>query len=236
MTLRLLVALAAALGVAASGLACGDGGARLDVGGAGGASDRGAGGDGAGGNGGPPDAGAGGCEAAMIAPPADAGALGAATAACEACELASSAAGCDPGLLSAATDPEGNALGWGVDSLPTETARTTGRALLHCINEHACAANTDNNGPGNNAALGCFCGSGVSVEDCVAAAGVHGPCIVEYEAAATATPTGPPACAPLATYASFIATVSSNWQSPIGIADNVVRCAVNAPCPICAGL
>ncbi len=232
---RVLVALAAWLIAVSPGLACGGGGARPDSSGAGGAAGRG-GGDIVGGSGGTSQTDAGGCEAAAITLPADGGTASDAASGCAACELASSAPGCDPGLLSAASDPEGNALGWGVDSLPTQAARAAGTALLHCINAHACATSSDNKGPGDNAALGCFCGAGVTVEDCTSGAGIHGPCIAEYEAAATATPTGPPACSSLAAYSIFIAMVSSNWQSPVGIVDNVVRCAVNAPCPICAGL
>ncbi len=235
---RGLVALAVWLSVASSGLACWGAGARGDGRASGGATASGgagaSGGGGAGDGGGATHAGAGGCQAGVTA--SDGGFDTDAVAACAACELASSAPGCDPGLLSAATDPEGNALGWGVDSLPTEPARAAGVALLRCVNAHTCATNADNDGPGDNAVLGCFCGAGVTVEDCISGAGVHGSCVAEYEAAATATPTGPAACSSLAAYASFIAMVSSNWRSPIGIVDNVVRCAVNAPCAVCSGL
>jgi hypothetical protein len=156
-----------------------------------------------------------------------------ALAACAACELASTADSCEADFLTATRDATGNPTGWGIATLETQAERDTGAALLHCVNVNQCAANADNSGPGSNTELGCFCGAGISVGDCLSGAGIHGPCIAEYEAAAAATPTGPAACSSLAAFAGFIATVTSNWKSPIGIANNVNRCAIDTPCPVC---
>lgn len=207
-------------------------------------SDVGPGSGGAAGNGGTePGLGGAGGFAGAAGTVACAGAMGGAggtgdgnanaLAACAACELASTADSCEADFLTATRDATGNPTGWGVATLETQAEKDTGAALLHCVNVNQCAANPDNTGPGSNTELGCFCGAGVSVGDCLSGAGIHGPCIAEYEAAAAATPTGPAVCSSLAAFAGFIATVTSNWKSPIGIANNVNRCAIDTPCPAC---
>ena len=207
-----------------------------------------AGRDGAAGHEGGGAAGAIGADACVAAPDlADAGASSDAAdeadagdtetgVACAACELDSSEVSCDPTFLTSTRDAQGNPIGWGVDTLAAEAERETGEALLHCINVNQCSANPTNDGPGNNAVLGCFCGSGVKLEACLSGTGVHGACVAEYEAAAAATPTGPPACSSIAVFADFVARVATNVKSPIGLADNVASCAFAAPCPVCLAL
>jgi hypothetical protein len=156
-----------------------------------------------------------------------------ASSACAACELGSSDDSCQPPFLTYTRDSQGTPVGWGVDTFPTEAGRAAGEALLHCITVNQCSASPTNDGRGNNAVLGCFCGSGVKLETCLAGVGIHGPCVTEYEAAAAATPTGPPACSSIATFAGFVALVATNVKSPLGLADNVASCAFAAPCPAC---
>jgi hypothetical protein len=207
-----------------------------------------AGRDGGAGQGGVGAAGIVGADACAATPdPADAGATSdggdeadaggsEASAACAACELASSDVSCEPDFLTSTRDAQGTPIGWGTGTSQTEAERETGEALLHCIIVNACSANPTNDGPGNNAVLGCFCGPGVKLEACLSGAGIHGACIAAYEAAAAATPTGPPACSSIATFAYFIASVATNVKSPIGLADNVASCAFSAPCPVCETL
>ena len=157
-------------------------------------------------------------------------------AACAACELGSSDVSCDPTFLSATKDAQGNPSGWGVDTLDTVAEREAGEALLRCILTNHCSANANNDGPGPNPVLGCFCGLGVELGACLSGAGIHGACIAEYETAAAVTPTGPPGCSSIAAVANIVAIVSPNVKSPIGLADNVAWCAIAAPCSVCAAL
>jgi len=159
-----------------------------------------------------------------------------ASAACAACELGSSDVACDPAFLTATRDAQGNPIGWGPGTLETEAERDAGEALLHCILVNHCSANADNDGPGPNSVLGCFCGLGIKLDACLSGVGVHGACIAEYEAAAAVAPTGPPACSSIAAFANFVALVSTNMKSPIGLADNVAWCASAAPCSVCEAL
>jgi hypothetical protein len=163
-------------------------------------------------------------------------------AACEACQRAHAAdVGCPPELLSATytIDPETGdhvALGWGLATLATEAQRAAGAALLGCLNAHDCATDSQNVCPGDNPTLGCFCGTGVTAIDCIGGAGVHGVCLPEYAAAAAATPGGPPAGASLVELSLFVTTAAYDPSGPIGIADMIKRCAIDAPCPVCARL
>jgi hypothetical protein len=159
--------------------------------------------------------------------------------ACQACELGvdpTVVPSCDPAFLGATKDPTGAPLGWGLATLATAAERRAGEALLHCLNVNDCAANAGNTGPGDNAALGCFCGGGVAGLDCLGGQGVHGPCVPEYEAAAAATPGGPDVCASLATFSAFVATTQAGSGGPISVADNIKRCAIDAQCSSCDAL
>ena len=160
-------------------------------------------------------------------------------AACQACELAAdptAVPSCDPAFLTAIKDPTGAPVGWGIDTLATVAERAAGAALLHCLDVNDCAANATNMGPGDNAALGCFCGAGVAPVDCIGGQGVHGACLLEYEAAATASPGGPAACASLSAFSAFVSTATAGYAGPIALAGNIKRCAVNAPCAVCGSL
>ena len=162
-----------------------------------------------------------------------------ALASCQACELGADPSvvpSCDPAFLSAIKDQAGAPVGWGIDTLPTDAERAAGAALLHCLNANDCAANAANTGPGDNAALGCFCGPGVAAVDCIGGQGVHGVCLLEYEAAATASPGGPVACSSLAAFSAFVSTATSGYAGPIALAGNIKRCAVDAHCAACDGL
>ncbi len=162
-----------------------------------------------------------------------------AAAACEACELGADPSvvpSCDPAFLSAVKDQTGVPVGWGVDTLATDAERAAGAALLHCLDVNDCAANAANTGPGDNAALGCFCGAGVAPVACIGGDGVHGPCLLEYEAAATASPGGPTACSTLAAFSSFVSTATGGYTGPIALVGNIKRCAIDARCTACDGL
>ena len=159
--------------------------------------------------------------------------------ACQACELGADPSvvpSCDPAFLSALKDQTGAPVGWGIDTLATDSERATGAALLRCLDVEDCAANAVNTGSGDNAALGCFCGAGVAPVACIGSDTVHGACLVEYEAAATATPGGPAACASLAAFSSFVSTATSGSTGPIALAGNIKRCAIDAQCTVCGRL
>ena len=184
------------------------------------------------------------CPAGADAGSVDRGAGGAsATAqACGACETAHATNDLCPATLLTATyaqDPDtGNqvAVGWGLETLSTPEQRTAGAALLHCLNVHACATDAKNLCAGDNPELGCFCGAGVTPEACLSGAGVHGPCVPEYEAAAAVTPGGPPRGSARAALALFVSTAAFDPTGPIGLADMIERCAIADPCPVCLGL
>lgn len=162
-------------------------------------------------------------------------------AACQACQLASAAPNCVPTLLTATTRPDlstGDAIavGWGLDTLASADARDAAAALLRCLNQNACARNSTNTAPGSNPVLGCFCGAGVTPEDCIGGAGVHGPCLDQYRAAAVVSAGGPAATASLASASLFITMAAFDPSGPIGLADTIKQCAIDAPCPVCDGL
>jgi hypothetical protein len=167
---------------------------------------------------------------------------GGALAACEACELAHSTnIRCVPTLLTAMhlQDPnsgEDVAVGWGISTLSTDAERAAGGALLHCLEVEECATDSKNQCTGDNPVLGCFCGSAVTPVDCISGAGIHGPCLAAYAAAAAATPGGPGAGASMSDLALFVTTRAFDSSGPIGIADMVDRCGIAAPCPACSQL
>lgn len=162
--------------------------------------------------------------------------------ACASCEGEHASNGyCPPTLLTATVtiDPDTGdqvAVGWGLDTLATEGERAAGAALLHCLDVNHCSTDAQNACPGNNPVLGCFCGPGVAPIDCIIGAGVHGVCLAAFEAAAAATPGGPPSGSSLETFAAFVTTRGFEPGNPIGLAVNIKRCAIEAPCPVCDGL
>ena len=169
---------------------------------------------------------------------------GSVAAACGACEMAHGSPDnllCPAILLTAnyTLDPDtGNqvAVGWGLDTLPTAGERAAGAALLHCLNVHRCATDGKNQCPGDNPELGCFCGAGIAPVDCLSGAGIHGPCIAEYAAAAAVTPGGPPQGSSQAALALYVAQMAGDPTGPIGLADMIASCAIADPCSICLQL
>lgn len=163
-------------------------------------------------------------------------------AACEACQRAHAEHDRCPPLLLTATyteDPSSGdhlPVGWGLSTLPTQAQRDAAAALLRCLDANLCATDEKNVCPGDNPALGCFCGAGVTVEACIGGDGVHGPCLAAYAAAAAATPGGPPAGASLAAVSLFVSMHAYDPQTPVGLANMVHRCAVAAGCDVCLGL
>jgi hypothetical protein len=147
---------------------------------------------------------------------------------CQTCERASEQGRCDPELLTATwnTDPNGrDQPSWGCDTLATAPQKSACAALLHCLASTHCAQ-------GDSPVAGCFCGS-VSAVPCFSGAGIDGPCLPSYRAAAVASVGGPGVTATDAELSRFVATVASNPTTPVGLADNVNECSLAAHCDAC---
>lgn len=164
---------------------------------------------------------------------------GGAAAACEACERAHAEHDrCPPNLLTATHEEDPNSgdqvpVGWGLTTLATQAERDAGAALLRCLNQRRCATDAMNLCPGDNPSLGCFCGPDVAPIDCITGDGVHGVCLAEYEAAARATPGGPPSGASRATLSLYVSMKAYDPSGPIGLADMINRCAIAVGCAAC---
>jgi hypothetical protein len=158
--------------------------------------------------------------------------------ACQSCELASTAPNCARELLTATTTPDpatGDpvAEGWGPDTLPNAVQRDAAVVLLRCLNVHDCATNSTNTAAGSNPVLGCFGGRGT---DPVAIIGgtFNGPCADVYKAAAVAQGLNTPGDTD-AQFGLAIAQAAFDPTGPVGLADTIKQCALDAPCPICDG-
>ena len=150
---------------------------------------------------------------------------------CQTCELASDQGRCDPELLTATwnTDPNGREQpSWGCDTLATAPQKSACAALSHCLASTRCAQ-------GDSPVAGCFCGS-VSAVPCFSGAGIDGPCLPSYRAAAVASVGGPGVTATDAELSRFVATVASNPTTPVGLADNLNECSLAAHCDACGAL
>jgi hypothetical protein len=124
---------------------------------------------------------------------------------CQACEMSSTS--CDPSLL---TLP-GATSGFGCDSF-TGALQSSCAALLDCIRSTHCATGDD--------PTPCYCGLGVDVVACATGTSApSGVCLAAYNAALAGGPTG------------SVVTLFTNPLSPIGIADNLLTCDVDTPCP-----
>ena len=145
-------------------------------------------------------------------------------ASCQSCELATEQGRCDPGFLSAVS---GDPPSWGCGTLATPRERAACSDLLHCLNQNACAR-------GTNPFLGCFCGA-AEMQSCLSGSDISGPCIGQYEAAA-AIAGGPAVGSPPAELVRFLATVGANPRTPVGLADNIEECALQAHCDACNSL
>jgi hypothetical protein len=124
---------------------------------------------------------------------------------CPACEMTSSA--CDPTALT----PPGGTGSFGCDGF-TGAVRSSCMALLDCIRSNHCASASDPSP--------CFCGAGVDPTACATGAATpNGVCLPQYYAALADGPAG------------TVFTLFYDPSSPIGIADNLFSCDVNASCP-----
>jgi hypothetical protein len=158
---------------------------------------------------------------------------------CRACELNSKNRNCSPAYLTAQRDKSGEPAPdtFGCGTLATAAAREACSALLACINKNRCAINpVTKASPGDNAVQGCYCGAKTSAQECLAGTGISGPCAAQYHAAVTASAGGPPAEAKESLFSSFIGPRAFDATTPFGLADNIVTCAFDAPCPACDGL
>lgn len=153
-----------------------------------------------------------------------------AVADCRACELSSERGRCDPELLTATfgASAGSDAQSWGCATLPSAAAGACA-ALLHCLNTTDCAG-------GGAPVMGCYCGAGTTAVACLAGQGISGACAAQYQAAAVATPGGPSPGATIGELSQFIATWASNPKGPIGLADNIKHCAIEASCGGCGAL
>ena len=159
--------------------------------------------------------------------------------ACRNCQQSSAADNCHPLLLTATTtinaatgDPV--PVGWGLETLASASQRNAALALVRCINRHGCATNSTNVAAGGNAALGCLGGIGTAPTEILAGT-LGGPCVSEYKAAAIADKLNT-ASDSNAQFAIAIAQAAFDPTTAVGLPDTLVQCAIEAPCPVCAGL
>jgi|GEM_PF-5327223 len=161
------------------------------------------------------------------------------SAGCQTCELASQSNNCSPLLLTAtftldAQTGDQIAVGWGIDTLPSQSQRDAALDLFRCISDHACATNSTNTGVGGNPALGCLGGVGTDPTAIVAGT-FKGPCIVQYKAAAVADRLNAAGDSD-AHFGLAIAQAAFDPTLAVGLADTLAQCALEAPCPLCSGL
>ncbi len=154
--------------------------------------------------------------------------------ACQSCELSSSQGICDSPNITAtsATNPqtgEQTGIGWGCGTLPDAKAQAACVALLRCFNA------TDCGHKGENPVTGCYCGA-AAPEACIGGGGITGACIVEYQAAAAASPGGPAPGASVGQISQFIATSAGDPTTPVGLANNIKHCAAETHCDACGAL
>ncbi len=147
------------------------------------------------------------------------------TADCQTCELSAEKGKCDREFLTAQLQDDKPT--WGCGTLMTPREQATCVALLRCLNQVECA-------DGENPFKGCYCGS-ASLAQCLVGEGVAGPCVPQYEAAATAAG-GPPAGSSTAQFARFLSEAGTNPRTPVGLADNIKECAIQAHCASCDSL
>jgi hypothetical protein len=150
---------------------------------------------------------------------------------CQACQLASPKMACEPVRLTATLNVDsetGNetAIGWGIETLPSQQQRDAANALYRCVMANGCAR-------GTNAVMGCYCGSAAAVP-CHAGERIDGKCIPEYQAVAVSMQTASGTSA--SELSHLIAVSASDPTTPVGLVDNLVQCALDAPCDACRGM
>jgi hypothetical protein len=127
---------------------------------------------------------------------------------CQTCEQSSIF--CDPTLLSV---PGASPGAFGCSGF-TGAAQSACLALLDCVRTAGCMVG---DGPSD-----CLCGPGVDPVQCATGAvPLSGVCLSQYNAALAAGPPG------------TVFTLFTDPRSPIGIADNLVQCDVDASCTAC---
>jgi hypothetical protein len=134
--------------------------------------------------------------------------------ACDACERATYTTGkaqfsCVQSLYSGAT-------GFACQSFSTSQLRSECDTLRACIISQHCSGT---NGYGADDPTPCFCGA-LGVNDCDAMGGSPtAPCYAQYQAALAGGPPG------------LVTDLFTNPASPIGVANNLIKCDVDATCP-----
>ena len=132
---------------------------------------------------------------------------------CQTCE--STSAACDPTLTSVP-----GAATFGCSGFPAGAAQTACLNLLACIRSNKC-----NNGDDPTP---CFCGALDSITCLSSNGSMTAACYTQYNTALSALT--------VAGATSSVATLFGNPKSPIGVANNVVSCDVDAHCdtaPLC---
>jgi hypothetical protein len=155
---------------------------------------------------------------------------------CKACELGSKHRACTAEYLTASRDGAGQPVAgtFGCETLSGAAAQQACDALLTCIKKNRCSTNANGTEPGDNPSVGCFCGK-TAPTTCLGGTDLNGPCVAAYKAAATASKGGPAAGAADSAFAAFIGEHAFDATTPIGLADDVAQCAIDAPCPACMG-
>ncbi len=148
-------------------------------------------------------------------------------ATCATCENGSSNQNCAMYY----TSVDGSGSPFGCDSLPAAQVAAC-KALAHCIVTNNCSTNSTGTAAGDNAVEGCYCGPSPETSGaCLGGTGITGLCAAQYHAAAAADPnSGLTAASTEANYALYIATAAFDPTTAVGMADNVMQCAIDAPC------
>jgi hypothetical protein len=154
--------------------------------------------------------------------------------ACQSCELSSDQGICTVENLTATSrmDPktgDQTGVGWGCGTLADAKAQSACLALLRCLNANGCERS------GENPVAPCYCGT-AAPEQCIGGLGINGACIAEYQAAARVSSGGPGSTAGTGQLSQFIATVSGDPTTPIGLADGIKLCASESHCDACQTL
>jgi hypothetical protein len=143
------------------------------------------------------------------------------SASCQTCEnqaiVDGNAVACDPALMSVTGSAHFGCLGF------TGAAQTACLNLLSCLRTNHCTANLVSTPPGAHDSFAtCFCGTLSSIACLSNNGSPTAACYAQYNTALAAVNV------PGATQA--VTTLFTNPLSPIGIADNIAKCDIDAPC------
>jgi hypothetical protein len=148
---------------------------------------------------------------------------------CGACELGSSNVNCAAYYISV----DGSGSPFGCDGLAGGAAEIQAcKDLSHCILAQNCSTNSTGSAAGDNAVEGCYCGPAPETSaSCLSGTGIAGLCAAAYHTAAIADPaSGLTASSTEAAFAMYIATAAFDPTTAVGMADNLMQCAIDAPC------